>query len=329
MEYTRLGKSGLQISRLSFGSWVTFGHQIQNDTAKELMHLAYDSGINFFDNAEVYAHGASEEVMGKILKEAGWPRSNFLVSSKAFWGGKKPNQNGLSRKHLVEACHAALQRLQVDYLDLYYCHRPDKNTPLEETVFTMDMLIRQGKILYWGTSEWEAATIAEAHAIARREHLIPPIVEQPQYHMFHRERVEIEYRNLYDWYGMGTTTWSPLASGLLTGKYNQGLPENTRASLPDLVWLKELLIGPQAQKNIAKIQALQALAQELNTSLPCLAIAWCLRFHGVSSVILGASKSSQLKENLGAIELSSRLDQDVWQRVEEILDNQPKTPDFG
>jgi len=329
MEYRRLGKSGLQVSAVSFGSWVTFGHQISDEVASTLMHQAYDAGINFFDNAEVYAHGKSEEVMGKILKQAGWPRDRFVLSSKVFWGGSHPNQTGLSRKHVVEACHAALKRLQVDYLDLYFCHRPDKNTPIEETVFTMDSLIRQGKVLYWGTSEWEAADIVEAHAVARQFNLIPPTMEQPQYNMFHRERVEREYRNLYERFGLGTTIWSPLASGLLTGKYNQGAPGGTRTDLPDMQWLKEMLTGEGAEKKIGKVIPLANLAKELGMTLPQMAIAWCLKNTKVSTVILGASKPEQLAENMKAIEFTDKLQPEILQAIEEILDNHPGFPSFG
>ena len=228
MEYRRLGKSGLQVSALSFGSWVTFANQIGDNIAEECMKVAYDNGVNFFDNAEAYASGKSEIVMGNILKKMNWDRSSYVLSSKVFWGGKLPNQIGLSRKHVMEACHNALKRLQVDYLDLYYCHRPDKNTPIEETVRAMDTLIQQGKVLYWGTSEWSAQEIMEAYGIARQYNLTPPTMEQPQYNMFHRERFENEYARLYSEIGLGTTIWSPLASGLLTGKYNDGMPKDTR-----------------------------------------------------------------------------------------------------
>jgi voltage-dependent potassium channel beta subunit len=329
MEYRRLGKSGLQVSALSFGSWVTFGHQISDDTAKNLMHQAFDMGVNFFDNAEVYAHGKSEEVMGRILKQSGWSRDRFVVSSKVYWGGSHPNQTGLSRKHVTEACHAALKRLQVDYLDLYFCHRPDKNTPIEETVYTMDTLVRQGKILYWGSSEWEAADIVEAHAIARQHHLVPPTMEQPQYNMFHRERLEREYRNLYARFGMGTTIWSPLASGLLTGKYNQGAPGGTRTDLPDMQWLKDMLEGESAEAKIEKVKKLGELAKELQMSLPQLSIAWCLKNPNVSTVILGATKPEQLSENIGALPMVEKLSAEVMLSIESILNNNPGLPTFG
>jgi voltage-dependent potassium channel beta subunit len=329
MEYRRLGNSGLQVSALSFGSWVTFGHQISEETARNLMHQAFDLGVNFFDNAEVYAHGKSEEVMGRILKQSGWTRDRFVVSSKVYWGGNYPNQTGLSRKHVVEACHAALKRLQVDYLDLYFCHRPDKHTPIEETVFTMDTLIRQGKILYWGTSEWEASDIVEAHLVAKQNQLIPPTMEQPQYNMFHRERVEREYRHLYSRFGMGTTVWSPLASGLLTGKYNQGAPGGTRVDLPDMQWLKEMLTGESAEAKIQKVLKIDQFAKDLNMSMPQLAIAWCLKNPQVSTVILGASKPEQLSENLAALAHVDALNPEAMSALDLILNNNPGLPTFG
>jgi len=329
MEYRNLGKSGLKVSALSFGSWITFGNQISDDTARELMFEAYDAGINFFDNAEVYAGGASELVMGKILKESGWPRDSFIVSSKVFWGGSKPTQSGLSRKHIFEACHAALRRLQLEYLDLFFCHRPDRDTPLEETVWAMNDLMRQGKILYWGTSEWDAQRISEAHMWARTNLLIPPLMEQPQYNMFHRERVELEYRHLYTHLGLGLTVWSPLASGLLTGKYNEGVPTGTRALLPELKWLYDKLTGEDVKQKVPIIQKLQQLALELGTTLPRLAIAWCLKNKNVSTVILGATKISQLKENLTSLELANHLDETIMKNIEDILNNSPKFPTFG
>ena len=252
MKYRRLGKSGLQVSELSFGAWVTFAQQISEATAERLMTIAYDAGVNFFDNAEAYANGKAEIVMGKILRRRGWGRDTFLVSSKVFWGGDLPNQEGLSRKHVIEACHAALRRLQVDYLDLYFCHRPDPNTPIEETVRAMSDLVAQGKVLYWGTSEWGAREITQAHRIARDLRLVPPTMEQPQYNMFHRERVEKELAPLYKRFGLGLTIWSPLASGLLTGKYNDGDPGDTRTSLKDYEWLRELFENDEARRRLEK-----------------------------------------------------------------------------
>jgi voltage-dependent potassium channel beta subunit len=319
MRYRRLGKSGLQVSELSFGAWVTFAQQITEKTAEKLMTIAYDAGVNFFDNAEAYANGKAEIVMGRILKRRGWGRDTFLVSSKVFWGGDLPNQEGLSRKHVIEACHAALRRLRVDYLDLYFCHRPDPDTPIEETVRAMSDLIAQGKVLYWGTSEWSAAGIAEAHRIARELRLAPPTMEQPQYNMFHRERVETEFAPLYDTVGLGLTTWSPLASGLLTGKYNDGDPGGTRISLKDYAWLREEFETKEARRRLAKVKKLAAVADDLGTTLPRLALAWCLKNPRVSSVITGASRPSQVKENMKAGELVDQLTGEVMAKVGAIL----------
>jgi voltage-dependent potassium channel beta subunit len=325
MEYRRLGRSGLKVSALSLGSWLTFGKQISDDVAEELMICAYDNGVNFFDNAEIYARGKSEIVMGNILKKLEWRRDTYLVSSKVFWGGDKPNQTGLSRKHVFEACHAALKRFQLDYLDLYFCHRPDPETPIEETVWVMNDLIRQGKILYWGTSEWSAQEITEAFAIARREHLIPPTMEQPQYNMFHRYRFELEYKRVFEELGYGSTIWSPLASGVLSGKYNSGFPSDTRLGIEGLEWLKERVL---TEDNISKTKALQTIAGDLGVSLPQLAIAWCLKNKNVSTVILGGSKTIQLKENFAAIELQTKLTDDVLTSIEQLLENKPVAPGF-
>ena len=321
MNYRRLGKSGLQVSELSFGAWVTFAQQISEKTAEELMTIAYDAGVNFFDNAEAYADGKAEIVMGKILKRGRWRRDTFLVSSKVFWGGDLPNQEGLSRKHIFEACHAALKRLRVDYLDLYFCHRPDPQTPTEETVRAMSDLVRQGKVLYWGTSEWSAEQISEAHQLARDLHGVPPTMEQPQYNMFHREKVEKEFAPLYDSVGLGTTTWSPLASGLLTGKYNDGDPGNTRISLKNYEWLREQFQNKEARARLAKVKKLAEVADDLGTSLPKLALAWCLKNPRVSTVITGASKPKQVRENMKAIEVAGRLTSDVMARIDKILKN--------
>ena len=327
MEYRYLGHSGLQVSVLSLGSWITFGNQIGNNIAEDLMDLAYDQGVNFFDNAEVYAHGKSEEVMGEILSRKPWPRSSYLVSSKVFFGdgGKLPNQTGLSRKHIFEACHSALQRLRVDYLDMFFCHRPDKNTPMEETVWAMNHLIQQGKVLYWGTSEWSAMEIMEAHMVARQLNLIGPIMEQPQYNMFSRRKVEVEYAKIYDTVGLGTTIWSPLASGTLTNKYLGKFPDNTRMSFSDLEWLKERNLSPE---RLDVVRNLNQLAKELGTSLAKFAIAWCAKNKNVSTVILGASKIEQLKETLKSLEVVPLITDEVSERVDEILGNKPKTPKF-
>ncbi len=319
MKYRRLGKSGLQLSELSFGAWVTFAQQITNETAEELMTIAYDAGANFFDNAEAYASGEAEVVMGRILKKKGWGRDTFVVSSKVFWGGELPNQEGLSRKHVMEACHAALRRLQVDYLDLYFCHRPDPDTPIEETVRAMSDLITQGKVLYWGTSEWSAASIRKAHEIARELRLAPPTMEQPEYNMFHRHKVEVEFAPLYEEPGLGTTTWSPLASGLLTGKYNEGDPGNTRISLPSYSWLREQFETEEARRRLEKVKELAHIASDLGATLPRLALAWCLKNPNVSSVITGASKPAQVKENMKAGSLVSKLTPEVMERIEQIL----------
>lgn len=325
MEYRRLGKSGLQVSALSLGSWVTFGHQISDDIAEKLMITAYEAGVNFFDNAEVYALGKSELVMGNILKKLNWDRDTWMVSSKVFWGRTnplKPNQKGLMRKHVVEACHAALRRLQVDYLDLYYCHRPDIHTPIEETVWTMHNLITQGKILYWGTSEWTAQQITEAHYWCAKHHLIAPVVEQPQYNMLHRKFMERDYLPLFENFGMGTTIWSPLASGVLTDKYFNGTANNEKTRMDMMEKLKERALG-DAEK-IGKVKKLYWLAQDLNMPLAHLALCWCLKNKNVSTVILGASKVSQLEENLKCTDSLHQLTDAVMQQIEEILQNKPE-----
>lgn len=323
MEYRRLGKSGLQVSALSFGSWLTFGAQISDETAESLMVTAYDQGVNFFDNAEGYAQGRSELVMGKILKNTAWDRTSYVVSSKVFFGDgrTKPNQTGLSRKHLMEACHDALRRFQLEYLDLYFCHRPDPNTPVEEIVWTMTTLIQQGKILYWGTSEWPADLIMQAYHVAETHHLIAPTMEQPQYNLFERNRVETEYRHLFRLYGMGTTIWSPLASGLLTGKYSQGIPESTRLEKESLGWLRDLILQPE---KLAKVQKVQTVADRLGVPLPQLGIAWCLKNPNVSTVILGASKSHQLTQNLESLAVLPLLTQEVMDELDEIMENKPQ-----
>jgi voltage-dependent potassium channel beta subunit len=316
MEYRRVGKAGVKVSALSLGSWVTFGDQIGDDVAADLMKTAYDAGINFFDNAEAYAGGKSELVMGKILHQMGWAHDTFTVSSKVFFGGNLPNQNGLSRKHVIEACHFALRRLQVDYLDLYFCHRPDPNTPIEETVQAMSDLVHQGKILYWGTSEWSAQELTQAYAIAAERHLIAPTMEQPQYNLFWRHRVEQEYARLYSEYGMGTTIWSPLASGLLTGKHSKGVDKTTRAGKHE--WLGDRMAKETKSKGEI-IHKLEALAKELGLSPAVQALAWCLKNPHVSTVILGASKVPQLQENLKAIEAQEKLTPEVMKRIDEIV----------
>ncbi len=328
MEYRRLGKSGLQVSALSFGSWLTFGKQISDETADELMTYAYDNGINFFDNAEIYSRGESERVMGRILQTKDWERSSYVISSKVFFGdgGQKPNQRGLSRKHVMEGCYAALERLQLDYLDLYFCHRPDKNTPIEETVRAMNTLIDNGLVLYWGTSEWSAQEIMEAHMVAERLGLIGPTMEQPQYNMFHREKMEVEFSQIFKTVGLGTTIWSPLASGVLTDKYLDGNnPEGTRLNMEGLEWLRERSLSDD---RLVKAAKLNDLAKELDTTLPRLALAWCLSNQDVSTVILGASKLHHLEENLKALDDVAKITPEVKEQIDGILDNVPSRPDF-
>jgi voltage-dependent potassium channel beta subunit len=327
MEYVNLGKTGLPVSRLSFGSWITFGNQIQNQISERLMDIAYDAGVNFFDNAEVYAAGESERVMGKILSNRNWSRDSYIVSSKVFFGAgaKVPTQKGLHRKHIYEACNQALERLKVEYLDLYFCHRPDKATPIEETVWSMHQLIMAGKILYWGTSEWSAQEIMEAHMFAKQNHLIGPVVEQPQYNMLVRDKVEVEYSQIYKTVGLGTTIWSPLASGLLTGKYLNGIPEGSRLKREELGWLAERLMTPE---NAEKVKTLHHLALELGTSLPKLGVAWCLKNPNVSTVILGATKEEQLLETLQAAEVLPLLTDEILLKIEEIHQNKPIHPQY-
>jgi voltage-dependent potassium channel beta subunit len=323
MEYRRLGKSGLQLSVLSFGSWVTFHKQIEDTSADELMEIAYDNGINFFDNAEGYAFGESEKMMGRVLKNKNWDRSSYVLSSKVFFGSRKnnkPNQTGLSRKHVVEACHEALERLQVDYLDLYFCHRPDENTPIEEVVWTMHNLILQGKVLYWGTSQWSGAEIMEAHRVAQQYNLIGPVMEQPQYNMFERFKMEQDYLPVFKNVGLGTTIWSPLAAGFLTGKYNDGIPEDSRLAIEGFGWLKDRWIQ---QEKINKVRELANLAAELGVSLASLAIAWTIHNPNVTTAILGATKVKQLQDNLKAMDTLKQFNPELVQKIEAILQNKP------
>jgi voltage-dependent potassium channel beta subunit len=291
------------------------------------MAAAYDAGVNFFDNAEVYASGKSEIVMGKALKKAGWRRDSYIVSSKVLWGSvedPKPTQQGLSRKHVVEACHQAMERLQVDYLDLYFCHRPDPDVPMEELVRTMTHLIQQGKVFYWGTSEWSAQQLMEAYGVARQYHLIPPTMEQPEYNMFHRHRVEVEYGRLYDAIGLGTTIWSPLASGLLTGKYTQGIPAASRGTLAGYEWFREYCESEEGRQRIEKARELAAIAEELGTNLARLAIAWCVKNRHVSTVITGASRVEQVVDNMQALDVVPQLTDDVMEKLEAVLGNKPE-----
>jgi voltage-dependent potassium channel beta subunit len=326
MQYRHLGSSGLQVSALSFGAWVTFGQQYGEDMAYDCMKAAYDAGVNFFDNAEAYAQGQAEVVMGNVIKRAGWKRSDLVVSTKIFWGGDGPNDTGLNRKHLIEGTNAALARLQMDYVDLLFCHRPDIRTPIEETVRAMSYLVDSGKAFYWGTSEWSAAQIMEAYGVARREHLTPPTMEQPQYNMFHRERVEKEYAHLYREIGLGTTIWSPLASGILTGKYNGGMPEGTRVSMEGYEWLRKMFESPDGQARIEKARQLAPVAEELGCTQSQLALAWCLKNPNVSTVITGASRAEQVVENMAALDVADKLTPEVMARIEGILDNKPTPP---
>ena len=329
MEYRKMGKTGLQLSTLSFGSWVTFHKQINDSIADELMGIAYDAGVNFFDNAEVYAAGESEKMMGRVLSNKKWDRTSIVLSSKAYfgWRGKanKPNQTGLSRKHLTEACHEALKRLETDYLDLYYCHRPDKTTPIEEVVQTMNTLIQQGKILYWGTSEWSGVEIMEAHRVAAAQHLIGPSVEQPQYNLFERAKMENEYLEIFKNVGMGTTIWSPLAAGLLTGKYNDGIPEGSRFQLEGFEWLRDRWL---MQDRIKKVQLLGAMAKALKVSTASLSIAWCIKNPNVSTAILGATNKAQLVDNLTAIDTAALLTAEMMEQIENIFETKPKLPEW-
>ncbi len=320
MRYRRLGHaSGLKVSEIAYGAWVTFGNQLGEKEARELIHRAFDLGVNFFDNADVYAKGQAEILMGKAIQ--GLPREALVISSKVFWPTMPgPNGRGLSRKHIMESIHASLKRLGLDYLDIYYCHRFDPDTPLEEVVYTMDTLIRQGKILYWGTSEWTAAQITRAWAIARENHWAPPVVEQPQYNMFHRRRVEVDLVPVARDLGIGLTTWSPLFYGILTGKYNEGIPEGSRASLENMAWMRDYI----TPERIAKVRALTEVANELGISTAQLAIAWLLRVPEVSAVITGATKMYQLEENIAAAEAVDKLTDEVLERIEQILDNAPE-----
>lgn len=323
MQYRRLGKSGLKVSELSFGSWVTFHTQVDFDQAKDLMTIAYEAGINFFDNAEAYANGQSEVIMGRALRELGWSRDSYTLSSKVFWGGEKPTQRGLSKKHVRDACDAALKRFGTDYLDLFFCHRPDQETPIEETVQAMHQLVQQGKILYWGTSEWSAAQIFEAHGVARQQNLTAPTMEQPEYNLLHRERFEREYARCYTELGMGTTIWSPLASGILTGKYNKGIPKDSRMTLQGYEWLKRKFESREGQEKIARVRELEGLATDLGMSLTHLSLAWTLKNPNVSTVILGASRKEQLLDNLRCQQFVPQLTLEVMERIDGIMKNKP------
>lgn len=323
MKYRRLGGSGLLVSELSLGAWVTYGGQVGEEIATECMAAAKELGVNFFDNAETYAGGEAEVVMGNVIQKLGWKRSDLVVSTKIFWGGTGPNDRGLSRKHILEGTWAALARLQMDYVDLIYCHRPDPDTPIEETVRAMNFLIDKGLAFYWGTSEWSASQIQEAHGIARRERLIPPTMEQPEYNMFHRDRVEREYARLFETMQLGTTTWSPLASGLLTGKYDDGIPEGSRLALDGLQFLKDRYGSERGKAEIEKVKRLKPIADRLGCSRAQLALAWCLKNPHVSSVITGASRASQVEENMKAVGVAEAMDAGTLEEIEAVLDNRP------
>ncbi len=324
MEYRKMGNTGLKLSLLSYGSWVTFSRQVDDNASDRLMGMAYDNGINFFDNAEAYEGGRSEEMMGRVLAAKNWDRTSYCISSKVFFGlhGKdnKPNQNGLSRKHIMEACHAALRRMQTDYLDLYYCHRPDPETPMEEIVRTMNILIEQGKVFYWGTSEWSADEILEAHKVAKELGLIPPAVEQPQYNLFERTKMEQDYLPVFKNHGMGTTIWSPLASGLLTGKYNDGIPEGSRLALENYAWLKDRMMQDD---KLERVKKLSKVATDMGTSLATLSIAWCIHNPNVTTAILGATREAQLMENLNALNVYTQLTPAIMQEIDGIMGTKP------
>ena len=322
MKYRNLGKSGLKVSELSYGSWVTFSFQVDTALATEMLKIAYDSGVNFFDNAEAYASGEAEIIMGEALKKLGFTRDTYCISSKAFWGGQLPTQRGLSAKHLTDACNAALQRLQVDYLDLFFCHRPDPETPIEETVRSMHTLVIQGKIIYWGTSEWEASQIEEAYQIAEKYYLTPPTMEQPEYNMFNRSKLEKEYIDLFKKRGLGTTTWSPLASGLLTGKYKNGIPEDTRMNLSGYEFLRQRLESAEGRVMVNKVKQLEELADTAGIPLVNMALGWCLQNKNVSTVILGSSKPKQLKQNLKTLNYLDQFDDSLMQQIDKIISNQ-------
>lgn len=322
MHYRRLGRSGLKVSEIGLGAWLTFGNQVDEKIASDLIHTAYEQGINFFDNADAYANGQAETVMGKAIEDI--PRESIVVSSKVFWPTTPgPNGRGLSRKHVTESLHASLKRLNTQYIDLYFCHRYDPDTPIEEVVFTMNTLIQQGKILYWGTSEWEAAYITQAVGIARQYNLIPPVVEQPQYNMFHRFRVEEELASVCREFGIGLTTWSPLYFGILTGKYNDGIPEGSRASFDNMNWIRDRI----TDERIKKVKQLTAIARQLDITTAQLAIAWLLRRKEISSVITGATRLEQLDENLLAAEAQKVLTEEILIQIETILGPLEKEPD--
>lgn len=318
MHYRRLGRSGLKVSEISLGAWVTFGSQVDEDTSLSLIQAAYDAGVNFFDNADIYANGHAETVMGKALKQI--PREALVISSKVFWPTMPgPNGRGLSRKHITESINATLKRLGSDYVDLYFCHRFDPDSPIDEITYTMDNLVRQGKILYWGTSEWRAWQISSAFSSSMQHHLSPPSMEQPQYNMFHRRRVETELSSLCNEYGLGLTTWSPLYYGILTGKYNDGIPEGSRASMESMAWIRNRI----TPERIEIVRQLSSVAKDLHITTAQLAIAWLLRRKEISSVITGATNLQQLHDNLDSAEAVEKLNDEILEKIEQILGNYP------
>ncbi|MBN3278274.1 KCAB2 protein, partial [Polyodon spathula] len=338
MQYRNLGKSGLKVSCLGLGTWVTFGGQITDEMAEQLITLAYENGINLFDTAEVYAAGKAEVVLGNIIKKKGWRRSSLVITTKIFWGGKAETERGLSRKHIIEGLKASLERLQLEYVDVVFANRPDPNTPMEETVRAMTHVINQGMAMYWGTSRWSSMEIMatpsliaavpifllqEAYSVARQFNQIPPICEQAEYHMFQREKVEVQLPELFHKIGVGAMTWSPLACGIISGKYDSGVPPYSRASLKGYQWLKDKILSEEGRRQQAKLKELQAIAERLGCTLPQLAIAWCLRNEGVSSVLLGASNTEQLIENIGAIQVLPKLSSSIVHEVDSILGNKP------
>ncbi|CAJ1055171.1 voltage-gated potassium channel subunit beta-2-like [Xyrichtys novacula] len=323
MSYRNLGKSGLRVSCLGLGTWVTFGGQISEEVAEELVTLAYESGINLFDTAEVYTAGRAEIVLGRIIKKKGWRRSSLVITTKIFWGGKAEMERGLSRKHIIEGLRASLERLQLDYIDVVFANRPDPSTPIEETVRAMTHVINQGMAMYWGTSRWTSMEIMEAYSVARQFNQIPPICEQAEYHMFQREKVEIQLPDLFHKIGIGAMTWSPLACGIISGKYNNGIPPNSRASLKGYQWMKDKILSEEGHRQQVKLKELQAVAERLGCTLPQLAIAWCLRNDTVNSVLLGASKVEQLLENIKAIQVLPKLTLSIITEVDNLLGNKP------
>ncbi|XP_072888137.1 voltage-gated potassium channel subunit beta-2 isoform X4 [Hemitrygon akajei] len=323
MKFRNLGKSGLRVSCLGLGTWVTFGGQITDEMAEQLMTLAYENGINLFDTAEVYAAGKAEIVLGNIIKKKGWRRSSLVITTKIFWGGKAETERGLSRKHIIEGLKASLERLQLEYVDVVFANRPDPNTPMEETVRAMTHVINQGMAMYWGTSRWSAMEIMEAYSVARQFNLIPPICEQAEYHLFQREKVEVQLPELFHKIGVGAMTWSPLACGIISGKYDAGVPPYSRASLKGYQWLKDKILTEEGRRQQGKLKELQGIAERLSCTLPQLAIAWCLRNEGVSSVLVGASNTEQLLENIGAIQVLPKLSSSIVHEIDSILGNKP------